>query len=413
MKFTHTHSYLTHLHQHALEEEEAQLEVDRTSAADQETREDGDEDMSGGADEDDASSSLQTQPPEVTQDAGAASTQNVPQKGYSCPVCGKFYSYLESYRKHQNLHKETSTEPKQTNPQKESPSTWYSSKSSLRKYECPDCGMSFIRRTRLISHLRVHRSRKRIQSDEVMKFKCDQCNKSFLNVNSWMSHTELHKLRRFWCLSCARGFLDEASLDRHLQSHSLKQNVQNEDKSSQKDTQKDRDVLSQPNFGFRTYPCRFCGKTFLQSRQLSAHQMHHYRYSKSHLKPLRPSTLLVEAQGFNNTQHVTGVKDETEINANTKELQKSEATEGGDPENSEESDCGEPRHCLKFPNDPSAETVELDLGKNEIKVHREHKYWEWECIECDMGFDEMEKLHLHYIKHATGEVPIPQHNPEG
>ncbi|XP_037533167.1 zinc finger protein 43, partial [Nematolebias whitei] len=370
LKFTHSDSYLTHLHQHALEEEEAQLEDSWTPAADQETREDRDEDMSSGADEDDASSSSQTQPPEVTQDATAASTQNMPQKGYSCLVCGKVYSYLESYKKHQNLHKETFlTKANQTKPQKESASRWSESASSLRKYECPDCGMSFIRRTRLISHLRGHRSRKCIQSSPL---KCDQCNKSFLNVSSWTSHTELHKLRRFWCLSCARGFLDEASLDRHLQSHSLKQNVHNTDDKS---SQKAKEVTSQPNFSFRTYPCRFCGKTFLQS-----------------------------------------VKDETEMNANAKELQTREVTEGGDPENSEESDCGEPMHCLKFPkhpNDPTQPPVEQDLGKNELNVHREHKYWEWECIECDMGFDEMEKLHLHYIKHATGEVPIPQHNPEG
>ncbi|KAK9513579.1 hypothetical protein VZT92_027101 [Zoarces viviparus] len=49
----------------------------------------------------------------------------------------------------------------------------------------------------------------------------------------------------------------------------------------------------------------------------------------------------------------------------------------------------------------------------ETNVWREHKYWLWECVECDMGFDEVAELHSHYIKHATGELPMPQDDVEG
>ncbi|KAF7650643.1 hypothetical protein LDENG_00122810 [Lucifuga dentata] len=48
------------------------------------------------------------------------------------------------------------------------------------------------------------------------------------------------------------------------------------------------------------------------------------------------------------------------------------------------------------------------LDWSESNLHKDPEYWEWECVECDMGFDEEAKLHLHYVKHATGELPMPQ-----
>lgn len=31
---------------------------------------------------------------------------------------------------------------------------------------------------------------------------------------------------------------------------------------------------------------------------------------------------------------------------------------------------------------------------------------EWECFECGEGFDQESALHLHYMKHASGELPV-------
>uniref|UniRef100_A0A3Q3B4A2 Zinc finger protein 91-like n=1 Tax=Kryptolebias marmoratus TaxID=37003 RepID=A0A3Q3B4A2_KRYMA len=420
LMFTHVDSYLTHLHQHALEEEEAQLEDSRSPAVGQETREDGDEDVSEDGDEDgdgdgdrdgsssssSSSSSAQTQLPELTQNTPAASKKEPLPKGYGCLACGKMYFYLESFKKHLKLHSNPPSAGHNWRGRSQS-----GSEPGLRSYECPDCGVSFIRKTSFISHLRVHRSRKRIRSSLL---RCDQCNKSFTNVKSWMSHTKLHKRRRFWCLSCARGFLDEALLDKHLQRHSLRQNSHgSEDKSSQMVKE---EVKGE---GYFMYPSPFCEKSFSHNKQLSAHQIQHLQHLESHIKTLGPSTVNTKGQEFNGAQ-LTSVEEEEEdeMNANAEELQTTMAAEGGDPENSEESDCGEPMHRLKVPkppDEPGTETTrppaEWDQGKKEPTVHREHKYWEWECIECDMGFDEMAKLHLHYIKHATGEVPIPQHDP--
>lgn len=107
---------------------------------------------------------------------------------------------------------------------------------------------------------------------------------------------------------------------------------------------------------------------------------------------------------------ITFRKGQFPLNRNEKQgRNEPEAEEEGDVD-SEGSDCGEPTHqsnqlCAVAPT-AGQEPEETEAGR--AHVHREHKYWEWDCCVCDMGFDEVEKLHLHYVKHATGELPIPQ-----
>uniref|UniRef100_A0A1A7YNN9 C2H2-type domain-containing protein n=1 Tax=Iconisemion striatum TaxID=60296 RepID=A0A1A7YNN9_9TELE len=410
LRCTDLDAYATHLHQHALEEEEAQLGDGRRSAADMDTEEYLEEAMSGVAGGDDTSSLAQMQPPESTQDLAVVLKQKKSRQGHTCQVCGKSYMYLVSYQKHLKLHDKPS-------PTDEASDGRHSGNDlSLRTYECPDCGMSFIRRTRLISHLRVHRSRRVLESTVP---RCNQCNKSFTTVKSWTDHVELHKQKRFWCLSCALGFFDEMGLDKHLQNHSLGQN--GDDKGSIEPTsQKVR---------LKTYQCKYCPKIFRRVRSHTAHQMWHFR-RRGAKKPLKISASDTNIQNFGSAQ-LTREAEEGDVGLKTEELQQvkeePQLSEGESSfedadceklEYSEESDCGEPVHCFKLSSspgwaDPCSESMRSsagwELGK---KAHREHKYREWECIECDMGFDKISELHLHYIKHATGEVPLPQHDME-
>uniref|UniRef100_A0A1A8NQI2 C2H2-type domain-containing protein n=1 Tax=Nothobranchius rachovii TaxID=451742 RepID=A0A1A8NQI2_9TELE len=387
-------AYATHLHQHALEEEEAQLGDGRRPAAEENLE----EAMSSVAGGEDTSSSAQTEPPESAQDLPVDLMQKKSRQGHTCQVCGKSYMYLVSYQKHLKLHDK---------PSLKDDGRHSGNDAGLRSYECPDCGMSFIRRTRLISHLKVHRSRRVADS---MLARCNQCNKSFTSVKSWTDHVELHNLKRFWCLSCARGFLDEVALDKHLQNHSLRQD--GDDRSA--------DEPTSPKVRLKTYQCKYCAKIFRNVRRYNAHQMWHVRK-----KPLKISASDTSIQNFGSAE-IKKEPDEGEVGLKTEEIKKvkepqSSAGESsledgkcGELEYSEESDCGEPVHCLKIFSspgwtDPCSESTQSpegwELGK---KALREHKYREWECIECDMGFDEITELHLHYIKHATGEVPFPR-----
>ncbi|XP_047454892.1 zinc finger protein 224 isoform X2 [Mugil cephalus] len=410
LQFKHWDVYKTHLHQHALEEEEAQMEYDCLPAA---NRENGDEDTTDDEDGCDAGDSPEGQPSgRHDVEVFTASRQNTFRKVYTCFVCGKIYMYLLSFQKHQRLHMNES--PTETSPP------------ALRKYECPDCGMSFIRRSRLIGHLRVHRKFKKASH------RCDQCSKAFTSAETWIAHVNQHKRKPFWCLSCAKGFRDETSLDEHLQTHNQGQCDRSVfHKTFDASTQ--ITSIIQASVGPKPYKCTFCGMSFTYYARFLSHQEKHLKYyAKSGRVSLGSSAFMGNQGATRKTETLTSDDGEHETITNVEKLQgvnkieaESQSEECGDTDNSEDSDCGEPVHHFKIrspgsdpPGKSDLETAQAkpDLDETESQetsIHVEHKYWEWECIVCDMGFDEVAELHLHYVKHATGELPIPQDDTEG
>ncbi|XP_028325938.1 zinc finger protein 184 isoform X2 [Gouania willdenowi] len=376
LQFKQLEDYTTHLHQHAVEDEEASNEDDEDNAAGHDLEEKDEE----GVIEKDSDGSEKKRPI------------------YCCSECGKMYTYLTAFRKHLQIHEKKSTVEKVKE----------TSGAALKLYECPDCGKSFIRRTRLISHLRVHALEEEIQPKVPS---CDQCNRSFNSVKSWLSHLELHKLKPFWCLSCSHGFASEMLLDRHLQNHK----------------KQDHTLLKSPT-GPKVFKCSSCEKTFSHRRKLFSHQKKH------HGDILQDKSLLDAEMGEVQMESFPTNLEQLESNIDVEELPEDKSNNVevelhdqlgncDDLGDSEDSDCGEPSHCIKSPK-PSdlagpdqteqyQTSEELNEVKSEPKMHREHKYWEWNCLGCDMGFDDVEELHQHYIKHATGEVPMLQFDIEG
>ncbi|XP_051813383.1 zinc finger protein 420 isoform X2 [Acanthochromis polyacanthus] len=396
LKFTNPEVYKTHLHQHALEEEEEDEEEEAkmhdSTISEIDVEDDGASDDGDGCD---VKSLIQTNPVELIESVATVSLDDQLRKVYTCLVCGKIYTYLVSFKKHLLLH----------DAQPTAATNLILSEQKLKKYECPDCGMSFRRRPRLINHLRVHKSR------QWFKPSCNQCNRTFSTVKSWAAHIELHKRNPFWCLSCAQGFRDEASLDEHMQSHGPRR-YNSSNVSAQLRKHVDTDTAATP------FICKFCGRKFSHRGRLIFHQKIHLKCHNGS-RSVPQETLLTNA--------AEGPEENADMEENVlKSEGQSEGSMSGEQENSEESDCGEPVHQVKVfklpaPSDEiKSDTVESETGREldekesqETDLHREHKYWEWECIECDTGFDEVEKLHLHYMKHATGEVPIPQDDSEG
>ncbi|XP_076745845.1 uncharacterized protein LOC101470237 isoform X4 [Maylandia zebra] len=403
LKFTQWENYETHLHQHALEEEEAEIEdhmVAELVPEREDAGENGDESMIGNTAECDESDSAQTGTSDPIQSFGVstASVKNAPRKDYVCSICGKIYAYLVSFKKHQQLHENES-----------SASAKPPDESILRQYECPDCGMLFIRRTRLISHLRVHRASISLKS---APHRCDTCNKDFASAGLWLAHAELHKQNPFWCLSCTRGFRDEASLDKHLQNHYHRHGSLR--------------TSAQPTSHFSNHGG--AKQSFSNPGKVISHQKQH-RTNSVNLGGL-----------IQRSAPLPCVEEEPEMNADLKERpEEEESTQKTglqspcekieDRDRSDKSDCGEPVFHFKILRqanlaDLSDESKSGDVQSKtrnkpdeaesqERNVHSDHKYWEWECFDCDMGFDDVAKLHSHYIKHATGELPILWDNTEG
>ncbi|XP_069393003.1 zinc finger protein 234 isoform X2 [Paralichthys olivaceus] len=407
LKFTDWDIFKTHLHQHSLEEEEEEVDVEalkpdngnlaaelllgREDEGESGDEDDEDEEMDGADNGCEARSSL-TKTSDLSQSAEDASSISKLRQVYCCKFCGKLYTYMVSYKKHLEQHKRRPSSPKQ-------------SAQTLNKYECPYCEMSFHRRTRLLSHLRVHTPRKPQRS------RCDQCNKVFPSQQLFLHHLDLHKKKPFWCLSCSIGFRNELSLDKHLQRHSLRQHKCD---ICHKRFQMSSELMihSKTHAAAKPHKCSLCGKGFSHKPNLIKHQKEHFWIffgSGENSQGIKDSEKKTPALGS-----VTGELLEKGKNAQQNETQT--PCQDADEANSEESDCGEPLHYLSGTADPldwlKTESVQPQEGQ-ETNVHREHKYWEWECVECDMGFDDVAKLHLHYVKHATGELPFPQFDFEG
>ncbi|XP_068425773.1 zinc finger protein 883-like isoform X5 [Clinocottus analis] len=424
LRFTHWDVFNTHLHQHALEDEEEEEEEDEkeeeetgddespAAALDSGKVDDG-ENTGGDAGWCDVSSSLQTNPSGFTQgvngDPGSPKKQNG--KNYVCLVCGKVYTYLVSFRKHQMLH---------VNPPSKDPEP---SVENLSKHECPECGISFIRHARLLGHMRVH------TPFETKHPRCEQCDKVFVSVKSWMSHVDLHKRKPFWCTRCTRGFTDKSLLDNHLRRHNMKKHTCNICLKSFDEYQQLR-IHHTCHTVAKAFQCTFCGKSFSQPGNLRSHRkkMHRRGYVGSNGMRLGFKNS-PKKQATEKKRLLARVKEELEKDTYMGELsikeERVEENATGTPwedaaferyANREVLDCREPVHhaeTLESGTVQKSQTLQK-LYKSESQernLQREHK--NWECVECDMGFDEVAKLHLHYIKHATGELPMPQYDSEG
>ncbi|XP_057690292.1 zinc finger protein 135 isoform X2 [Corythoichthys intestinalis] len=283
---------------------------------------------------------------------------------YRCLTCGKAYMYLLSYQKHLERHNRRTSQNLQT------------------MYSCPMCGKGFYRETRLRGHMLSH------MSHEVHR--CDQCNKTFDHISLWLDHEELHKTRPFWCLSCSKGFIQEDYLNKHIQRHHLGK-----------------------------YKCNYCSKRFLTSPLLSDH------LSSFHASSQKKFTVGSGDESVTEDMLIANVKEEGEPQTcgdteGSKEQKSGELDKSGEPlksqglDQSEASDCGElmqqPSKSLTSPADEISKVEppqELDGNEQMEKNHDGEQYWEFECFECGMGFEEMSQLHLHYVKHAIGEVPFP------
>ncbi|XP_017270888.1 zinc finger protein 384b isoform X2 [Kryptolebias marmoratus] len=142
-------------------------------------------------------------------------------KPYTCSYCQKSFRQLSHLQQHSRNHTES------------------------KPHKCPHCTKSFANSSYLAQHIRIHTGVKpytcaycdkcfrqlshlqqhsRIHTGD-RPYRCTQpgCEKSFTQLSNLQSHRRQHnKDKPYKCPNCNKGYIDAASLEVHMSTHTVK-----------------------------------------------------------------------------------------------------------------------------------------------------------------------------------------------
>ncbi|KAA0719495.1 Telomerase protein component 1 [Triplophysa tibetana] len=166
------------------------------------------------------------------------------EKMFTCPQCGKQFSYREQFRNHIRTHTKERLHSCLQCEKSFRESSMLSNHMRIhtgeRPYPCPQCGKSFGKNSTLNEHLRIHTGER--------PYTCVQCEKSFRQSSALKKHMRIHTGERpYPCVQCGKSFRVNGALNNHMRTHS-------ED---------------------RQYSCPQCGKSFRENSTLNEHMRTH------------------------------------------------------------------------------------------------------------------------------------------
>ncbi|XP_073728163.1 zinc finger protein 384b isoform X3 [Misgurnus anguillicaudatus] len=161
--------------------------------------------------------------------------------------------------------------PEDGNSGKEGGKT-YRNHTETKPHKCPHCSKSFANTSYLAQHVRIHTGVKPYTCNYCQKtfrqlshlqqhhrihtgdrpYKCTQpgCEKSFTQLSNLQSHRRQHnKDKPYKCHHCNRGYVDPASLEVHLSTHTVKH--------------------------AKLYSCGLCNRTYTSETYLMKHMRKH------------------------------------------------------------------------------------------------------------------------------------------
>ncbi|XP_050987795.1 zinc finger protein 384b isoform X2 [Labeo rohita] len=141
-------------------------------------------------------------------------------KPHKCPHCSKSFANTSYLAQHVRIH------------------------TGVKPYTCSYCQKTFRQLSHLQQHHRIH------TGDRPYKCSHPGCEKSFTQLSNLQSHRRQHnKDKPYKCLHCNRGYVDAASLEVHLSTHTVKHD--------------------------KLYSCGLCNRTYTSETYLMKHMRKH------------------------------------------------------------------------------------------------------------------------------------------
>ncbi|XP_034553152.1 zinc finger protein 384b isoform X2 [Notolabrus celidotus] len=169
-------------------------------------------------------------------------------KPYTCSYCQKSFRQLSHLQQHTRNHTESKPH-KCPHCTKSFANSSYLAQhirihTGVKPYTCSYCQKSFRQLSHLQQHNRIH------TGDRPYKCSHPGCEKAFTQLSNLQSHRRQHnKDKPFKCTNCNKGYVDSASLEVHMSSHTVKH--------------------------ARIYSCGLCNRTYTSETYLVKHMEKH------------------------------------------------------------------------------------------------------------------------------------------